>query len=148
MTKEMKNRMLILALVGYIMGMMLGAFINVFAGDPSWIADNKWFFMAQLFGSGLLGAFNMAGTIVYDIEDWGLTRATVTHYALALGAFLVANFTLGWFPMEIMLYVFIMFTIAYFIIWLIMFLKFKREIRLMNQELKEMLAKEKEGTQV
>ena len=148
MTKEMKTQALILGLIGYIIGSMLGAVICIVLADEAGLLhllQHRGEFMAQLVGSGLLGTVNMAATVIYDVEEWGLTRATATHYVLALSAFLIANFTLGWFPLEIMIYVFIMFTIAYFIIWLVMFLRYKHEIRLMNQELRELLERDNGG---
>ncbi len=141
MTKELKTQMLILGLIGYALGMMIGVFIAIFAGNDAWNLAHKGYFIANMIGSGLLGAVNMAGTIVYQIEDWGLTKATIVHYCQALGAFLIADFALGWFPMRYMIYVFAAFTVAYFIIWLIMFLRWKVEIKHMNNELMQILGK-------
>lgn len=131
---DTKNKLIFLSLLGFSMGLLIGAVITcVFADYAEY--SNRMMMLAQLIGSGLLGMVSMGGTIVYDLEEWGLTQATFTHYILAFIAFFTASEVLGWFKHDVLLVVSIAFTVIYFIIWLINFLSWKAQIRQMNREL-------------
>ncbi len=116
------------------MGVFVGAIITCLYADYTEYA-NRTALLVQLLGSGLLGLVNMGGTIVYDLEEWGLTQATFTHYILALIAFFTASELLGWFPHNVMLIVFAVFTVVYFIIWLCNYINWKVQVGQMNKEL-------------
>ena len=108
-----------------------------------------WFFdhpsmIWQLIGSGLYGAVAMGGSIVYQFERWGLLKATLVHYTLTLAAFLITNAALNWFPASVLAIVLIPFTVVYFIIWLVQYLRWKKTIQEMNQDL-ERLADQKKN---
>ena len=143
---DLKRKAVKNALIGTIIGMMIAIMIYVLGGydEPE---PPRLKLLIQVLGSGLLGAVNMGCTFIYDIEDWGLIRVTFTHYAISLGSFLVANVVLGWFALSIMPFVFIAFTVAYFIIWFIMYLCWNKEVRRMNEELHQMRQEKKDTPQ-
>lgn len=143
MIMNIKNRMINLSLFGFSLGLLVGAVIFVFLTDDATYSDRMGL-LVQLIGSGLLGMVNMAGTIVYDLEDWGLVKATVVHYVLAAVSFFVASSVLHWFPANILIIVYIPYTIAYFIIWLINYLAWKAEINQMNKDLRTMQSNARE----
>jgi hypothetical protein len=98
--------------------------------------------------SGLLGAVGMGGTTIYSMEHWGLLRCTVTHFVITLLAYCAVGFTLGWLDLRqpATLLMFLGYVIAYFIIWLSMYIKYKRQIRRINEALKTWKAHQDEKT--
>ena len=131
---EMKNKIILNALIGALMGVMIALMIYVLGGydDPE---PPRLMLLKQVIGSALLGAVNMGAARIYEIESWSAVRVTLTHYILCLGSFLLADVLLGWFGPGEMLVVFIVFTAVYFLIWLIMYLRGKKQVKLLNEEL-------------
>ena len=86
----------------------------------------------------LFGAACMGGQVVYEIEDWGLTRATLTHFAITLGGFCLLWYLLGMFrPGDAAFWIIVAaYIAASFVVWLIQFLSCRRQVRQMNEELK------------
>lgn len=129
-------------MIGFSMGMLIGAVMYVVFASPDRIADGGGL-LAQLIGSGLYGAIAMGGVISYDIESWSLVRATLTHYILTFASFIAAALLLGWFDGIGLLIAFLAFSGAFFIIWIIMYILSRREVRKINEELSEMITKDK-----
>ena len=96
----------------------------------------------------LLGAVGMGGTTIYSLEHWGLLRCTVTHFVITLLAYCAVGFTLGWLDLREpgTSLMFLGYVIAYFIIWLTMCIKYKRQIRRINEALKTWKAHQDEKT--
>ena len=133
-----KDRFTLLFSIGFSLGMLIEVLIFSFALPVEEITGSRLFLPMQFIGSGLYGAICFGGVIVYDIEEWGLLRVTATHYLITLVSFLVTNAVLGWFPWKIMVFVLIFFTVGYFIIWLVMYLRWKHLVKKLNVELEEM----------
>ena len=95
----------------------------------------------QFIGSALNGIICMGSTIVYDIDNLGLSKVTLLHYVITLVSFLSFNFLLGWFSEFNIILILAVFTVAYFIIWLVNYLIYKREIRRMNKDLEDIKQK-------
>ncbi len=139
---NIKNKAIFLSMLGFSIGLLIGAVTYVtFAPDGEML--NRGALMAQLIGSGIYGAIAMGGSVVYEIESWSLLRATVTHYVTTFASFFVVNFLLKWFDGLTVLIAFLFFTAAYFIIWIIQYTSWKRQIKRINQELSEMIMKDK-----
>ncbi len=141
---DIKAKFMFRAILGFAMGLMVDVFLITFTGDSS-MFDNRIMILVQFLCSGLMGVVGMGGTIVYDIEDWGLGRATFTHYIITFITMLTLSEVLGWFPHGVLLIVFIAFTIIYALIWLFEYFVWKRQIRQMNRELEELLKTEDKG---
>ena len=141
---EMKYKIIMNALIGALIGIMIAVMIYVLGGydDPE---PPRLMLLKQVIGSALFGAVNMGAARIYDIENWSIVRVTVTHYALSLGSFVICNILLGWFGPEEILIVFIIFTAVYFLIWLIMYLIGKKQVKALNEELDVIHHGEKEG---
>lgn len=137
-----KIRFVINALIGFIIGLLIDVILFSFFIDYSDI-NSRWFVFAQFIGSGLFGAVCMGGTIVYNIESWGLLKATITHYLMVFVSFIIVDTLLGWFPYNILLITVAIGTVMYFIIWLIQFLIWKRKIKQLNNDLEIMHSKDK-----
>jgi hypothetical protein len=125
---DIKAKFMFRAILGFAMGLMVDVFLITFTGDSS-MFDNRIMILVQFLCSGLMGVVGMGGTIVYDIEDWGLGRATFTHYIITFITMLTLSEVLGWFPHSVLLIVFIAFTIIYALIWLFEYFVWKRQIR-------------------
>lgn len=87
----------------------------------------------------LLGAiFSMiafGGMCFFDIEKWSLLQASMAHCALILVAYIAVGLLLHWFSFDIIpiLIMAFMIILVYALIWLIMYVLWKREIREMNR---------------
>ena len=88
--------------------------------------------------SGLYGLVCIGGTEFYRIERWSLLRSTMTHLLCILVSFSVVGLILRWIRFDIPSLLFLLsIAVVYFIIWLIMSLRWKRSIREMNSELEK-----------
>ena len=141
---ELKYRFIIKVLAGALAGIMISMVLFLFDTtiDPG-SGHLAWFI--QFVGSGLNGAICMGSSIFYEIDSWGLRKATVLHYLLCLGSFSITSAVLKWFPTDILLIVFLVFTVVYILIWLTEYLLWKREIRQINDDLKNIRQKEEKG---
>lgn len=134
---EIRNKFIIRALLGFSLGVIFGAIMFVlYASDTEPL--NKSFLLMQLFGSGFLGVVANGGAIVYEFEDWGLGRATFTHYIVTFITMFAVSEILGWFSHSMLLIVIIVFSVIYLIIWLVEYALWKKEIRHINRDLEIM----------
>ena len=137
--REILKKTIILAAVGFVMGMLVGlGFLSITGIEAYRIQRGTGGLVLYLALSGLLGAVGMGGTTIYSLEHWGLLRCTLTHFALTLSVYCAVGFTLGWLdPRDPATpYMFLGYVIAYCIIWLVMCLIYKRQIRRINEALK------------
>ena len=96
----------------------------------------------QTLCSGLYGAITMAGTLLYDVERMPLALATGLHCLLVIGPYMPLALLLGWeSDVTDILIVWCFQLAAFFIIWLVMYLRYKAEVK----ELNELQKKEKGG---
>ena len=78
----------------------------------------------------------MAGSIFYDIEQWSLTRSSIAHYLVIAVLYVPAAAFLGWTDNAADIFIFEgILLAAYYIVWLVMYLRYKREVRILNEEL-------------
>ncbi|WP_458458306.1 DUF3021 domain-containing protein [Pseudobutyrivibrio sp.] len=139
------DRVIIKVLIGALVGIGICLTIFAFGGYDSQILENKMEFLVQILGSALLGVICNGGAVVYEIDSWGVTKATIIHYIASLVAFLIACVFLHWFPKEYFLPVIFAFTLIYIGIWLINFITWRNTIRQMNADLERMIRTEREG---
>ena len=91
----MKSKILKLALIGFVLGMLIGNLISYLSADKSAeplvivsqvlirrTGSVEAAMIVNTLLSGILGAVCMAGVIFHDPEvyDWGLTKAAVLHF--------------------------------------------------------------------
>ncbi len=134
---DIKTKFIIRALLGFSLGVIIGAIMFVLNASDTEPLD-KSYLLLQLFGSGFLGIVANGGAIVYDFENWGLGRATLTHYVITFVTMFAISEMLGWFSHSILLIVFIAFSALYLIIWLTEYFLWKKEIRHINRDLENM----------
>lgn len=130
----MAKKATLLGLFGYIAGCAVGLFFTLQSENIA-VATA----LLYILPGGIPGAIAMGTMVLYDIEEWSLLRATVTHFLIVMGALLLACFVLKWFkpwsaPFWIMLAAEL---VGYVIVWLIMYLGYKKQVRKLNKLLKE-----------
>ena len=130
---DLKNKMIIRALIGFVLGMFIEIafwFYNMRGYAPG--------FLLNLVMGGMVGLINNGSSVVYDIEKWGTTRATVFHYTLTVVVFLTIALSMGWFEVDATLAIFmVIFTVVYALIWLYEYLYWKKTVDKMNRQLDE-----------
>ncbi len=132
---EIKNRLIIRALVGFIVGCAIELFFWIRGNGP---VIQSPFYLYLIMG-GMIGLVNNAGSVVYYIESWSTRRATLVHYISAMFVFAVIAVPLGWFPDIGVLLIFLaIMTVAYIIIWLSNYLYCRKAVRELNEEIADM----------
>ena len=130
--RNLWKRTMIRAAVGLAMGLLIGLGFLALPGGKhgaGWVA-------AYLLICCAMGVINMGSTTLYEIERWSITRTTLAHLAITLTTFCGLALFLGWFrsgTIWIMLALFIGF---YFVVWLVMYQSYRRQVRKMNEDLK------------
>ena len=86
---------------------------------------------------GLFGALCVGGTLFYEIESWPLACATAAHYLLMALGYLIPNWLLCWnMPLKLLLAIEGFMALGFAVIWLIMYLRYKREVLELNKLMK------------
>ncbi len=131
-----RNKFVTKALLGLVIGMIVGVGFWIIMGPEHGEKDNLALVL-HLIVSGLLGTISMGGSIVYDIESWGVFRATFIHYFLCMSAFILSSTLLNWFEnwqsLAVMLAIM---TVIYACIWLGEVLYWKKTVSGLNEQLK------------
>ena len=130
----MAKKAMLLGLIGYFAGCMIGLCFSL-QSESFTLAGA----LPHILLGGIPGAIAMGTAVIYGIEEWSLLRATVTHFLIVMGALMLACFVLKWFepwstPFWIMLAAEL---VGYVIVWLIMYLGYKKQVRKLNKLLKE-----------
>lgn len=128
--------------LGFILGMALGNLIAA-AGSPQIVSgmmiercgSQASALLVQTLLSGLIGAIAMAGTVLYEVDEWPLLRIMAVHFGMIEASFFPIAFYLGWIKdWKEALIMFVIRLIAYLIVFFIMWLRYKLEVRKLNEE--------------
>ena len=134
--------------IGFLIGMVIGNVIAILTGNSATggvtFASPQLLNMAsgngvvamllQSLFSGLYGAACFAGMSFYEIERMPLAAATALHCALIVLLFIPIALFLGWVnDIGTLLIISGMQLIGFFIIWLIMYFGYKKQIRELNE---------------
>lgn len=144
----MLRKTMIRAALGLVIGMVVGNVIALlFSGftalaSPMLIAKTGSPFLAavvQTLASGLYGAIAMAGVGFYDVEEWSLLKAVLVHYATVMLPYIPLGLLLGWIRPEAFAsdygIVFAAQTATYAVIFLIMYFRYRAEVKELNEML-------------
>ncbi len=157
---KFRNRVIILSIIGFGMGVTLCQVLATLIGTIS-AGDGKLHsvsdeliaatgsplsaFIVQSLVSAFFGVLAMGGSAVYSIEEWSLVRCTAVHYLAVMIGYTVTGVLLHWFTLEnLPNYLLIMFfmTLGYIVVWLANYLSYKAQIKEINRELDEYRALE------
>lgn len=134
-----KTRLWIFILSGAVAGILICALMIAINGDSILFETtrDRVMFVVHMLCGGLYGAIAMGGSIVYYIESWGITRATIVHYFGTMGTYVAFCLILGWFPPKFSIYAWVIggMTVAYAIVWIAQILTWKREIAQLNKDI-------------
>lgn len=137
----------ILAATGFALGLLVGLCFLTASGIGAYYAQHGLGrLMLYLALSGVLGAVNMGSSTIYSLERWGLLRCTLTHFCITITSVCAVGFILGWLSLNKpgTLWMLAGCTVVYFIIWLVMYLIYKRQIRRINAALRRWKAEQGE----
>ena len=128
--------------IGFPLGILISLVLSWAGGSDRLVSDlliqrvgsTAGALALDLFLSGVFGFLCMGGTVFYEIENWSLLKATFLHYLLVVVCFPPLALFLGWVekPAEVMIMTGIQ-TVCFFLIWLIMYLRYKAEVRELNE---------------
>lgn len=144
--REFWKKTAMLAAIGFVMGVAAGLGILLSGGKGVRYeiggADRTALYLLL---SGLMGAVNMGATTIYSLERWGLLRCTLTHFALCMASVCAVGFSLGWLsPSDpFTLWMLAGCVAAYFVIWAVMYFRYRRKIRRMNAALRRWKGEQK-----
>ena len=146
----MRSRMIRRIILGFLLGTAIGNLIAWFFGSyvssmlVARMGSVPAAILVQSLVSGLYGSFALTGTLFYDVEQWSLTRSSVMHFLVIAVLYVPTAMFLGWAnsATEILIIEGIL-LVAYFIIWLVIYLRYKKKVRSLNEMLnKRFLQKE------
>ena len=151
----MGKRLLKRAGIGFLLGVAAGILIPwLMIHDHSLVSQlllgraggKEAALFSQLLFSGLYGAATMSGTLLYEIERWPLALATLAHYAIVAGLYVPLAFLCGWAnsPEELIISEAFQFA-AFFLIWLIIDLRYKAEVKKLNELQEQSKTKKEKG---
>ena len=146
----MKDRLVNKLALGFIFGAVSGTLIvllintiskssyHIATPDLAEAIGTEAAVILQTMLSGLYGLVCIGGTEFFRIEKWSLLRSTMTHLVCILVSFTTIGLILRWIRFDLPSLLFLLFiAVAYFIIWIIMSIRWKRSIREMNSELEK-----------
>ena len=125
--------------VGFALGMLVGVGILYWACPSAFAGEaGPGALIAHFLSSGLYGAVGVGATVMYDIERWSITRATLTHLCVTLGGLYALGLAQGWLALTVFGFLVptLGFIAAYALIWLVQWLSLRGKVRKMNRNLK------------
>ena len=128
----------LLSLAGFAAGAVI-SIIFILTGPSEGLTVKA---LPHILLGGLYGAAAMGSTVIYDVEEWSIARATATHFLLSFALYFLLVITMGWFRLDdpVFWIVVAVMAAAYVLIWLVQYLSYRRTIRNMNENLEKMKA--------
>ena len=153
----MLKKTLKMAGIGFLIGVVIGNLITILTGNSDTggvtFASSQLLRMAggnalvamllQSLFSGLYGAACFAGMSLYEAERMPLAASTALHCGLIVLPFIPISYLLGWVGgiLETVIIAAIQ-IVAFFIIWLILYFVYKKQVRELNEMQKQFSDKE------
>ena len=123
----------LLGLAGFVLGVLTGIGFMLARSSEGLKAA-----FPNLLLSGIYSAVVTGSSIVYDIEEWSIARATATHFLLSFSLYFLLVLSMGWFRLDdpVFWIVIAVMVVIYVLVWLFQYLSYRRKIREMNHDLK------------
>ncbi|NLJ70844.1 MAG: DUF3021 domain-containing protein [Clostridiaceae bacterium] len=147
MKKRLVTRFLIGIFAGALVAHLITFLVNYLSRDQYLVCMPK---LTERFGlagavivqtilGALFGMIALGGTCLFDIEKWSLLRASATHCAFILVTYIIVGLRLHWLSFNIkpILIMTGIIVFVYALIWLIMYVVWKREIKELNRLVEE-----------
>ena len=136
----MSKKILIRAAVGFPLGALVAVILGVvdmrFCSQElaAAVGSEGLGIALQILVSGLYGSACMAGTSFYDMDRLSLALATGLHYLIIAVGLVLCNWLLRWgMGAGILLTVLAGQTLGFFLIWLFMWLRYRKEVKELNE---------------
>lgn len=157
------NRIIVLSSVGLALGVLLGVFsgniIDIISSGGKYVDKLHIYspelalavggefkaLILQTLLSGLLGAVAMGLSAVYEIESWSIAKATLIHFSVTIMVFYLTAFFLKWWSLRLSFFMLVPFLIAYFTIWMVNYVIYRKRVNEINEALNEMKLKDDRG---
>ena len=136
--REYLKKAVFLASAGFIIGILVGLGILALTGIQAYQEEyGSGGLTLYILSSGFLGALNTGAAVVYSVERWGLLKTTLMHFCVCMGSLCAVGFSVGWLsPGDAATWITLAACVAaYFVIWVIMYLRGRREVRELNDAL-------------
>lgn len=93
--------------------------------------------LLQYFLSGMLGFAFAAGSAIWQIESWSITRQTVTHFIIVSAVMYPTAYVCHWIKHDAVSFIVYMliFSAIYSLIWLFYFKHWKNKLNAINKKL-------------
>ncbi len=138
---SMIKKAIILGCIGLVLGLIVGALMMILFSGGRFLSGgiSTGYLIKHFIFSGLLGFVCNGMSVVYEIEEWSITRCTLVHFVFSMAAFYTAGFICEWFGLGDMVFwiTTICVVAAYFMIWLVQFLRYRKQVRHLDREIKE-----------
>ena len=143
--------------IGFLIGVVVGNLITILTGNSDTggvtFASSQLLDMAggsalvamllQSLFSGLYGALCFAGMTLYDVDRLPLAAATALHCGIIVLPFIPISYLLGWVGgINETLIIAVLQIAAFFMIWLILYFAYKKQVRELNTIQKQFSEKE------
>lgn len=153
----MKNKALKYACLGFVLGMIICNLIVILIGLPEFRMVSPVFeehtgstaiaILIQTILSGIYGMIIWLGILLYGEEELPLALATFLHYLCVALPYIPLALFLGWVETWGELVFIELFQLAgFFVIWIIMDLRYKAQVKELNELQEEYRKKENTGT--
>ena len=148
----MKKQIMKMAALGFLLGIAVNSLISTLTANDlpvtpvllERIGSLRGAMLLELVLVGVFGAICMAGTALYDAERLPLAAATALHCVICIGQFIPLSLFLGWCSSAVEILIMASFQLlAFFIVWLIMYTRYRKEIKQLNEMQKDYLEENK-----
>lgn len=156
----MKKKILLRSLLGAPVGVTISSIISIvislcaghgeYVAAPSdlivWCGGNETVaVIVQAVCSMIIGALFSGASVVWEIENWSLTKQTLIHFAVFI-SFIPISYVLNWMPHDLIgaLCYTASFIFTYVIIWVSTYFPIKAKIKKMNKQLRELQQEDNE----
>lgn len=144
----MKKELLLRGLLGIPLGIAIGHIITVFS-SLSWgngafyscmptfaaqVGSEAQAVLIQTALCGLIGAGFAAGSVLWELERWSLARQTAVYFLLGAVLLIPTAYFCHWMERSVtgVLVYLLIFTVIFFLIWIIQYLLALRSVKKLN----------------
>ena len=141
----MRKKITVLAVIGFFAGALMGNLIAWLTGGTlvnarllEWTGSEALAVLVQSLLSGFMGAVAMGGVELHEIERRPMALSAAVHWLLIEAVYVPVALGLGWVEngTELLIMVGVQ-LVVYLVIWVIMYLRWRAQVKELNALLKE-----------